>query len=322
MRIGYHASHEQFPPSQLLKLARQAEEAGFQAVLSSDHFHPWGEAQGNSGLAWAWLGAALQATSLPMGVVNAPGQRYHPAIVAQGAATLAEMFPERFWIAVGSGQLLNEGITGDKWPAKQARNERLLESVEIIRTLLAGETVTRHGHVQVEEARLYSRPAKPPAIIGAAITSETAEWVGSWADGLITISQPADKLKEVVEAFRRGGGNGKPMRLKVQLSYARDEKEALEQGLAQWRNNIFPSKVLSDLRLPGQFDAVGSMISGDDLRAMVRVSADLDRHAEWIAEDLEMGFEEVFLHNVNRGQEQFIRDFGKRVLPSLSRLAA
>src|SRR5690348_6515386 len=121
-RIGYHISHEQCKPSLLLKYAQMAEAAGFNAALSSDHFNPWNRAQGQSGFAWSWLGAAMQATGLSYGVVNAPGQRYHPAIIAQASATLAELFPGRFWIALGSGQALNETITGQRWPSKAERN--------------------------------------------------------------------------------------------------------------------------------------------------------------------------------------------------------
>src|SRR5438874_6590757 len=131
--IGYQASHEQFKPSQLLEWAILAEKAGFKAINSSDHFHPWSERQGQSGYAFAWLGAAMQATSLPFGVVCSPGQRNHPAIVAQAAATLNEMFPGRFWVALGSGEAINERITGEKWPAKPERNARLLECAQIIR---------------------------------------------------------------------------------------------------------------------------------------------------------------------------------------------
>ena len=121
-RIGFHASHEQFPPSELLALARAAERAGFDCGMSSDHFRPWGAAQGHSGFAWSWLGAAMASTRMPFGVISAPGYRYHPAILAQGAATLAEMFPGRFWLALGSGQRLNEDITGLAWPEKAERN--------------------------------------------------------------------------------------------------------------------------------------------------------------------------------------------------------
>ena len=137
--IGYHASHEQFTPSSLLTYAQLAEQAGFKALNSSDHFHPWSERQGQSGFSFAWLGAALQATSLPCGVVCAPGQRYHPAIVAQAVATLGEMFPDRFFVALGSGEASNEHVTGAGWPAKPVRNARLRESADAIRALLRGE---------------------------------------------------------------------------------------------------------------------------------------------------------------------------------------
>ena len=136
--IGIHASHEQIPPSGLLNAMCEAEAAGFERAWSSDHFSPWSERQGESGFAWSWLGAALHATSMPYGVVNAPGQRYHPAIVAQAAATLAEMFPGRLSVALGTGEFSNEHITGEPWPGKQVRNARLRECVDVIRALFAG----------------------------------------------------------------------------------------------------------------------------------------------------------------------------------------
>src|SRR5215217_9751297 len=192
---GLHCSHEQIPPSRLLAHVRDAEAAGFGAAMSSDHFSPWSERQGESGFAWSFLGAALHATALPFGVVNAPGQRYHPAIVAQAAATLSELFPGRFWLALGSGEASNEHITGDRWPPKAERRARLGEAVEVIRALLAGETVTHHGLVQVDRARLWTLPERPPMLVGAAISPETAAWVGGWADGLVTINQPHDRLR-------------------------------------------------------------------------------------------------------------------------------
>src|SRR5690606_36665869 len=168
---GFHASHEQNAPSQLLRDVQQAERAGFDMAMCSDHFAPWSTRQGHSGFAWSWLGAALATTNLRFGTVNAPGQRYHPAIVAQASATLAEMFPGRFWVALGSGQNMNEHITGAKWIGKDQRQERLEESVEGIRRLHAGEEVTYRGrHVTVERARVYSLPPEPPALIGPALS--------------------------------------------------------------------------------------------------------------------------------------------------------
>lgn len=319
VKIGYHASHEQFKPSDLLRFVQMAEQAGFQLALSSDHFTPWSERQAQSGFAWSWLGAAMQATpKLSYRVVNAPGQRYHPAIIAQAAATLAEMFPERFWITVGSGQLMNEYITGDKWISKDDRNTRLKECVDIMRALWRGETVNHKGFVTIEEAKLYSRPEVAPKIIGAAITPKTAAWLAGWADGLITISQPPEKLQQVVEAFRSNGGEEKPMLLKVQLSYARDEQTARNQAYDQWRNNIFDSKVLTELKTPDQFDAMGNMVQPDELDPFVRISSDLQQQIEWLQRDIAFGFDELLLHNVNLQQQEFIEDFGKMVIPTLT----
>src|ERR671926_690760 len=183
--IGFHASHEQIPPAALLDAVRHAEDVGFTAAMCSDHLAPWNPRQGHSGFAWSWLGAALATTSLPFGAVNAPGQRYHPAIVAQAIATLGAMFPGRFWVALGSGEAMNEHITGDPWPRKDVRDARLRECVDVIRALLAGEEVTHDGLVHVDRARLWTLPDQQPALIGAAVSLETARWCAEWADGLI-----------------------------------------------------------------------------------------------------------------------------------------
>jgi coenzyme F420-dependent glucose-6-phosphate dehydrogenase len=315
--VGYHASHEQHPPSALLGWVRQAEAAGFDAAMCSDHFHPWSERQGNSGFAWSWLGAALQATQLPMGVVNAPGQRYHPAIIAQAAATLAEMITDSFCLDVGSGQDLNEHITGDTWPRKADRNQRLLESVEVIRALWDGQTVTHRGAVVVEDAHLYTRPAQPPRLLGAAITPTTASWVADWADGLITIAKPLAELREIVAAFREDGGEGKPMALQVQLSYAPTDAEALAAAHEQWATNIFDSQVLASLRMPADFEAAASFVEPDNLPGPVLVSSDLARHAKTLADYIELGFDEVYLHDLHHDQDRFLADFGDHVLPEL-----
>lgn len=315
MKIGYQASHEQFSPSELLELSVKAQEAGFQSINSSDHFHPWSERQGQSGFSFSWLGAAMYATDIPYGVVCSPGQRYHPAIVAQAVATLCEMFPGRFWIAVGSGEALNERITGEKWPAKRERNQRLFECVQVIRKLLNGEVVNHHGLITVEEAKLYTLPKEKPLIIGAAITTETAKWLGSWADGMITISKPIQELKEMIKAFHDGGGKGKPIYLKVQLSYDKDDQKALMGAYDQWRTNIFAGTVLAELWKVEQFDALGKHVQPEELRNFVNISASIEKHVDWIKAYEALGFEQIILHNVSRNQDVFIEDFGKYVLP-------
>jgi G6PDH family F420-dependent oxidoreductase len=191
--FGFHASHEQVHPGELLLAVQSAEQAGFDAAMSSDHFSPWSERQGHSGFAWSWLGAALQVTALPFGVVTAPGQRYHPAVTAQAIGTLGAMYPGRFWAALGTGEASNEHITGTGWPRKQVRNDRLRECVDIIRALLRGEEVSHDGLVRVDRARVWTRPPEPPPLLGTAVSVSTARWCAAWADGLIT-STPAGSI--------------------------------------------------------------------------------------------------------------------------------
>ena len=315
--IGFHASHEQFRPDRLLRLTQAAEAAGFDAAMCSDHWAPWSEEQGESGFAWPWLGAAMQATSLPFGVVNAPGQRYHPAIIAQAAATLSVMYPGRFWIAIGSGQRLNEHITGERWPSKQERNERLRESADLMRRLWAGETVSHEGHITVSEARLWTRPERPPLLVGAAVTPVTAAWVAEWADALITVSQPDEQLDRVVEAFRSNGGESKPMYLQVHLAHADTDDAARAAAFAQWRQNTLPSSVMTELAHPSQISDAATHVTVDDLDAAIRISSDPARHLDWLRRDLERGFDALYLHEVGPNQERFIDVFGEEVLPNL-----
>jgi coenzyme F420-dependent glucose-6-phosphate dehydrogenase len=316
-KIGYHCSHERFKPSELLELIQLAESIGFEAGMCSDHFHPWLDQQGQSGFAWSWLGAAMQATKLSFGMVCTPGQRYHPAIIAQAAATLAEMFPNRLWCSFGSGQFLNEHITGEKWPPKPERQARLKEAVDVIRALWAGETVIHHGHFTVEEAKLYTRPEKPPMILGAAISSETAEWVGSWADGVITIAKERKEQEKFIEAFRRGGGEGKPMYLQSLHAYAADYNTALHGAWDQWRSNVFGNEIQADLKMPAHYDAVSKRVRPEDMTKAVRISAKFDDHIAWLKEDIELGFDHIFVYNVAPDEAGFIRAFAKEVLPQV-----
>jgi probable non-F420 flavinoid oxidoreductase len=316
-RIGFHASHEQFPPSELLALVQAAETAGFNCGMSSDHFRPWASAQGHSGFAWSWLGAALQATSLPFGVISAPGYRYHPAIIAQGAATLAEMFPNRFWLALGSGQRLNEDIAGLPWPEKAERNARLGECANIIKALLAGQTVSHSGRVTVVDARLYSLPKQPPLVLGAAVTEGTAELVGGWADGLLTVNAKPEQVRKLVEAFHRGGGEGKPLVMQVGLNWGRTEQQAVDAAYQQWKYNVLGGEVNWELRSPGDFETAARFVRVEDMRESILISADPARHAAWLREFIELGFEELLLHQVGVNQREFIDVFGREVLPQL-----
>ena len=298
---------------------QRAAGAGFAHAMCSDHIRPWSERQGHSGFAWSWLGAALAGTGLSFGTVCAPGQRYHPAIIAQAAATLVEMFPGRVWLAVGSGEALNESITGRPWPPKPDRHRRLEESVALMRALWSGETVTTRGEIEASAARLYVRVPEPPLLVAAALTVETARWAGGWADALITVGAARDHMRAVIEAFRDGGGAGKPVFLQVALSYAPTDQEAAAAAHDQWRQCTLTTAQLADLATPADFDRACEGARVDEVVSKLRVSADVERHLAWLHEDAALGVDRIYLHNVARAhQEAFIDVCAERIIPSFA----
>jgi probable non-F420 flavinoid oxidoreductase len=313
---GFHASHEQVHPSALLDAVRQAEQAGFDAAMSSDHFSPWSERQGQSAFAWSWLGAAMQATMLPFGVVNAPGQRYHPAIIAQAIGTLGAMFPGRFWAAMGTGEASNEHITGAGWPRKEVRTARLRECVDVIRALLRGEEVSHDGLITVDRARVWTRPDEPPPLIGAAVSVATARWCAEWADGLITVNAPREHLRAMIDAYRGAGGRGR-LHLQVHVSWAPEEEQAEAIAHEQWRSNVFPPPACWDIDSAATFDVVSENVSIEQVRGSVQVSSDLGLHAARLAGFAELGFDEIAIHHVGQEQTAFVDAFGAKVLPQL-----
>lgn len=316
---GYHCSHEQIAPSRLLRHAVRAQEAGFDSAMCSDHLAPWVPEQGHSGYAFSWLGAALQATNLPFGVVTAPGQRTHPVTTAQAMATLAEMHPGRFWAALGSGEALNEHVTGDAWPDKETRERRLRECVDVIRALLAGEEVTHHGLVRVDRARVWSLPAEPPPIVAAAVSVESAAEHAAWADGLITVGTDPRAARDVIDAYRGAGGRG-PVRLQVHLALAADEAEALAMARRDWRNGTVGAPDCWDIAMPDEFARRAGDPTDDQLRAGIIIASDPSILRDRLAELADAGFDDLMLHQVGASadeQEVFIDTFGERILPEL-----
>ena len=321
MLIGYHASHEQYAPSELLDYVQAAERAGFQAVMTSDHLAPWSERQGNSGNNWAWLGAAMAKTSLPFGSLAIPGGwRYHPVVLAHLVATLSEMFPERLrWIALGSGEALNEHAVGRGWSEKSERNDRLKVGAGIVRALMAGDTVTlEHPQMQTEQARIWSRPETPPLLLGAALTKPTASLLGEWADGLVTVKKPADEMKRIVEAFRASGGRGKPLALQLQVSWAPTLDEARMAAWHEWRNAAIKPDVLAELRSPSEFDAASRDVTPQEMKEFIPLITRGDELLDLVEECTSCGFDEIYIHNVSRDQLGFMNFTAEQVFRKLN----
>ncbi len=226
------------------------------------------------------------------------------------------MFPGRFWVALGSGEASNEHITGQRWPDKEQRTHRLEECVEVIGRMLDGEEVTHHGLVSVDRARLWDIPDLRPLLIGPAVSVSSAARVAAWADGLVTLNQPIDVLRDLLAAYRAAGGRGRAA-LQVHLSWAATEEQAEAIAHDQWRSNVFGEPVSWDTELPEAFDLMAEHVSPDAVRDHVRVSADLGRHREWLAEYADLGFDDLYLHFVGQDQGTFLDTFAEHVLPAI-----
>ncbi|SEB38418.1 F420-dependent oxidoreductase, G6PDH family [Paramicrobacterium humi] len=304
MIIGYHASHEQFGPRELLELALEAEDAGFDAVSSSDHIAPWDVKRENvCAAAWPWLGAVLERTRLSATVVTTPGYRYPVPVLAQMIATLAELSPGRFRVALGSGEALNERSSTERWPDKDERDARLRAAATEISTLLeTGRT---------SENRLYLRPEVPPEVAVAAVTAYTAGSVSTWWRSLVTIADTPPATQERIDAFRSGAGEGARIALKAQCSFASTREHAEREAVAQWRNPMLPPEKLAELPTPEAFAAAGEQVSRDTVIEKIRpISSDREL-GDWLDELAAFDVAEITLHNVSAHQREFVQALGR-----------
>jgi probable non-F420 flavinoid oxidoreductase len=317
--IGYHASLEQHPPHRLLRDIRLAEEAGFRSVSASDPLSPTSGRQGQSGFVWSWLGAAMQRTTVPFGVITAPGQRYHPVILAQAIATLLDLFPRRLWVALGAGEALHEHVTGERWADRRVRDERLRLCVEVIRGLLRGDEVTVDDLVRVDRARLWTLPPAVPQLAGVALGVGAARWCARWSDALVTVNQHPDRLRALLEAFRESGGAGKPVRVLIRVAWAPTEDEALAGAFEQWRTNLAGPALVADLDRVEHFELAAAHVRPEDVRAGVLVSSDPHRLLAGLHEVAELGVDELLVHQVPVDQPRAIEMFGEHVLPAFHR---
>lgn len=319
-QFGYTAMGEQTPARQLITDLVAAEAAGFDFSVTSDHYFPWLEEQGHSPNAWAVLGAAAQATErLPlMTFVTCPTFRYHPAVVAQQAATVGVLSGGRFTLGLGAGENLNEHITEVGWPAARVRHERLEEAVEIIRQLFAGEYVSYQGrHFQVERAKLYDLPDQAPPVGIAVSGPDSIRLAADHADAMITVEPDGD----LVRRFGKQGGAGKPVYGQLAVCYGRDEKAARRRARELWRWALPGWHVMAELPDPRSFDAASQHVTEDDIAALVPCGPDTGQYVKAVREYVQAGFTHVALVQVGaEHQHDFIDWSARELLPALREL--
>ena len=314
--IGYTLSCEEFGGRDLVRFARGAEDTGFTFALISDHFHPWTDRQGHSPFVWGVLGGVAEATErLRVGTgVTCPLIRIHPAIVAQAAATAAEMLPGRFFLGVGTGENLNEHVTGERWPAIDERLDMLEESIQVMRSLWEGELTTHRGrYYTVEQARIYTLPERPLPIYVAAKGKRAVQLAASLGDGLIATAPDADLTK----SFEDGGGEGKPKYGQLHVCWAKSEEEAKKTAHEWWPNTSLPGELSVELPLPRHFEQAAENLDEDDIAKNIVCGPDPERHVAAIAEYIEAGYDNVYVHQVGPDQEGFFRFYEREVLPKV-----
>jgi G6PDH family F420-dependent oxidoreductase len=319
--FGYTMMTEQSPPDQLVRDLQMAEEAGFGFSVISDHYQPWLESQGHSGYCWSILGAAAQATERIglMTYVTCPILRYHPAVVAQKAATMQILSGNRFRLGLGAGENLNEHVVGQRWPAVGARHEMLDEAVEVIRALFEedGTVNYRGSYFDVEQAQLWDRPSQQVPIGIAVSGPDSCRLAGRHADIMVAVEPEA----ELVQMFNEAGGQGKPIVGQIALAYDPDRETAVQRAHDQFRWFGLGWKVNADLPNPESFEGATQFVTPEQVGEALSCGPDLEEHVEAIRPFVEAGFSEVALVQIGaEEQESFIRWAQSELLPALERL--
>ncbi|GAA4670446.1 MULTISPECIES: TIGR03557 family F420-dependent LLM class oxidoreductase [Amycolatopsis] len=313
--IGYFLSCEEFGPRELVEQARMAEEAGFERLWISDHFHPWLDEQGQSPFVWSVIGALSQVTSLPITTaVTCPTIRIHPAIVAQAAATAAVQCRGGFTLGVGSGEALNEHVLGDRWPAPDERLEMLDEAIEVIRELHTGKLTTHRGkHYTVEQARIYTLPEEPVKIYVSAFGPKAVRHAAKTADGLCTVMPDAD----LVRRYRDEGGRG-PVQGGFKVCWGESEAEARKTAHRKWPSDVLPGNLGRNLPIPSEFAAASSLVTEDAVAQQIPCGPDAGVYVDKIREFEQAGFDEVYVQQIGADHDKFFRAWSDEVLPRFS----
>ncbi len=318
--FGYALACEEFGPRELVRQARMAEQAGFERLWISDHFHPWNEAQGQAPFVWSVIGALSEATTLPISTgVTCPTMRIHPAIVAQAAATTAVQCEGRFVLGVGSGEALNEHIFGDRWPPATIRLAMLEEAVEVIRALHRGGELTYHGeYYTVEDARIYTLPQQPVPIYVSGFGPRAAALAGRIGDGFCCAIPSA----ELVDRFRESGGGDRPAQAGMKVCWAEDLGRGVDTAHRLWANQQLPGELGQVLPTPRHFEQAASLVTHQAVAEAVACGPDPQRHLAAVRQFVEAGFDEVYVQQIGPDQDAFFDAWSTDVLPAAQEFAA
>ena len=315
MRLGYFLSCEEYTPKEIVEQARLAQEAGFESLWISDHFHPWNDEQGQSPLVWSMIGAISQVCDLPVTTaVTCPTTRIHPAVIAQAAATSSVLLDGRFTLGLGTGEALNEHVLGDRWPHAELRLEQLEEAVQVIRALWTGDVISHEGqHYSVDTARLYTLPEDPPQIFMSAFGPKAVEVAGRIADGFITTQPDGEGL----EAFRKANGGSAPGQVGFKVAWAPTRDEAVGHAHRLWANAGLPGELAQVLPSPRHFEQASQLVTPEMTAESAPCGPDIEMHVEAFTPYVEAGFDEIYVANMGPHYAEMIRAFGSEVLPEV-----
>ena len=316
VQIGYTLSSEEHTPTELVENARRAEEIGFDFVSISDHFHPWVSAQGESGFVWSTLGGIATATDeIEVGVgVTCPTYRIHPANVAHAVATVASMFDGRFTFGVGTGENLNEHVTGEGWPEHDVRLERLEEAMDVMDKLWAGGNVNHRGkHYTVQNAKLFTLPEETPPVVASAFGPKTARWAAEYGDGLWSTGTD----EEVASEYEDAGGEG-PRYTQLDVCYAETEEEAVDTVHEYWPNGSMPGELSQVLESPAHFEQAAQLVERDDIEEGSTITTpDVEEYVDSYEEAVDAGYDHVYFHQIGPDQEAFLEFAEEELLARL-----
>lgn len=330
LKIGYKVGPEQFPPLQMLEQVIAAEKNGFESIDVSDHFHPWSE-EGQACFTWSWLGAAAVSTEIiELGPgVTCPILRYNPAVIAQAAATISSLSGGRTYLAVGTGEALNEYPVTYEWPTFRERQAMMIEAIQLIRNLWTGEKIDFEGcYYRTRQAKLYTLPKNEIPIYISSLVPDSAYLAGYYGDGLITVggALKMPEYEQMLSEVRRGATDAgrdfetMPKAVELFVDYTDDIEKSVENFKKYWAGALIPALFLNKIYTPAMSAQNGKVVGKDIIQKSVCISDDPETHIEYAKQYIDAGFTHLYFHSAAEDQIGFIERYGKDILPALKKM--